>query len=260
MKDMKTKVTATFNEYIASFTKITPEQQRNFDIKRDHSLRVAAISETLAQKLGFTDDEINLAYICGLFHDIGRFRQLVEYNTFSDAKSVDHAELALSVIEENSLLIDMNDDDKEVVLIAIEQHNKIKLTGNLNEKQKRFAGLLRDADKLDIYKVLSDYYTDKKAVPNHTLTWELPAGNTVSPKVADEVLHNKLVSKANVVSEMDVKIMQLSWVYDINFKPSFDYLLRNRFLEKIYNSLPKNDRIIQIYRKVKVYSENKILK
>jgi hypothetical protein len=53
--------------------------------------------------------------------------------------------------------------------------------------------------------------------------------------------------------------MQLSWVYDINFKPTFEYLLKNRFLEKIYNTLPKKDIIIDIYRKVKVFAENKLL-
>lgn len=73
------------------------------------------------------------------------------------------------------------------------------------------------------------------------------------------MLAGKLVSKKNIVSEIDVKIMQLSWVYDFNFRPAFEYLLKNRYLENVYNSLPKNDLVIEIYRKIKVFAENKIM-
>jgi hypothetical protein len=68
-----------------------------------------------------------------------------------------------------------------------------------------------------------------------------------------------MVSKKNVLSEMDIKIMQLSWVYDLNFRPTFEYLVKNRYLESVYNSLPKNDLVIEIYRKIKVFTENKIM-
>ena len=75
--------------------------------------------------------------------------------------------------------------------------------------------------------------------------------------------HLKIVtinlSKKNIASEMDVKIMQMSWVYDFNFRSSIELLLKNRFLEIIYSTLPKNDLVIDIYRKIKVFTENKIL-
>jgi len=55
-----------------------------------------------------------------------------------------------------------------------------------------------------------------------------------------------------------VKIMQLSWIYDINFKASVEIILNNRYLEKIYSSLPKNDTVIDIYRKIKIFANNKL--
>ena len=53
--------------------------------------------------------------------------------------------------------------------------------------------------------------------------------------------------------------MQLSWVYDLNYRPSFELMMEKRYLEKIYNSMPKNDTVIEIYRKVKVFVENKFI-
>jgi len=53
--------------------------------------------------------------------------------------------------------------------------------------------------------------------------------------------------------------MQMSWVFDLNYKPSFEFLSKSRYLEAIYSTLPKNDLIIEIYRKIKVYTENRIL-
>jgi hypothetical protein len=103
------------------------------------------------------------------------------------------------------------------------------------------------------------YYSNPKATPNHTLTWEMPKGIAVSSAVAKQILSGSLVSKEKIENELDIKVMQLSWVYDVNFKASIEIMMKNRFLEKIYNSMPKNDKVIEIFRKVKVYTDNKFI-
>jgi HD superfamily phosphohydrolase YqeK len=247
-----------FDSYCDSFVGLTDDQNNNFNIKREHSKRVADFSVQLANKLDFSVEEQKLAYFIGLFHDVGRFRQLKEFNTFSDTKSVDHAEYSVDVLNEEGVLEMFKIESVDVVVTAIHNHNKLKLPEKISEQELKFAKLIRDADKIDILKVLTEYYSKRNGVANHTLMWELPKGSSVSKSVSKEILNEKLVSKENVVSEIDVKIMQMSWVYDINYRHSFEYLLKNRFLETIYNTLPKNDLIIEIYRKVKVYSENVI--
>lgn len=248
-----------FNRYVGSFKELTINQKNNFEIKKDHSLRVANISLFLAEKIDLTEDQSHIAYIIGLLHDLGRFKQIAEYDTLSDDKSVDHGELAVRILEEEADFEKMYKDYKNVILTAIQNHNKYKIQDGLTDEELLFAKLVRDADKLDIFKVLSDYYTNRKSSPNHTLSWDLPKGTVISPNVAKEVLAGKLVSKKNIASEMDVKIMQMSWVYDFNFRSSIELLLKNRFLEIIYSTLPKNDLVIDIYRKIKVFTENKIL-
>lgn len=258
MEDWKQELTTLFNSYFNSFSRLTEEQKKNFNIKKDHSYRVADLCEILAVNLGWEKEAIKTAYFVGLFHDIGRFGQLQKYNTFNDAKSLDHAEHSREIVESKilDLITILN---KDAALVAIKNHNKYELPKGLSGTELEFAKLIRDADKLDILKVLTEYYTNRNSIPNHTLTWELPKGVTVSKAVVKEILIGKLVSKKNVVSELDVKVMQMSWVYDLNFRSSFEILVKNRFLESIYNTLPKTDPVIDIYRKVKMFVENKFM-
>lgn len=259
MKEWVNISISKLESYVGSFTGLTENQKRNFEIKKEHSLRVADLSLFLAEKLEFTNEQCHAAYLAGLLHDIGRFQQLIEYNTFNDEKSVDHAELAIKIVEDGFFLDNIDNASRNLVLAAINNHNKYKIQDGLSEPEMAFAKLLRDADKIDILKVLSEYYSKRNTTPNHILTWDLPKGSTVSANVTKEVLSEKLVSKKNVVSELDVKVMQLSWVFDINYRSAIEYLLKNRYLENIYNALPKNDLVFDIYRKIKVFAENRIM-
>jgi len=248
-----------FDSYYKSFAKLNPGQIQNLEIKYDHSIRVADLCDKLSAKLGWSEEERTIACITGLFHDIGRFKQLAEFNTFSDTKSVDHARYSAEVLEEQHFLNELDAHQKSTVLTAINLHNKRQLPNDLSADEMKIATLLRDADKLDILKVITDYYTKPNSTPNHTLTWELPAGSVVTPAIVKQVLAGQQVDKVLVKNQLDIKVMQLSWVFDLNFKPSFQLLIEKRFLEKIYGTMPKNDTVIQIYRTIKVYTENKML-
>lgn len=259
MKDLVKYSVNWFNNYCNSFGNLTEAQQLNFGIKAEHSKRVAENALNLATRLQWQEEDIQIAFLTGLLHDVGRFTQLLEYNTFNDEQSVDHAVLSIKVLQEEKVLESFGNEVSEIVFAAIQNHNKFNIDNSLKGRELMHARLIRDADKLDILKILSEYYIKRNGQANHTLTWELPKGLSVSHEVAKEVLAGKMVTKKNVVSEMDVKIMQLSWVFDLNYKPTFEFLSNSRYLEAIYSSLSKNDLIIEIYRKIKVYTENRIL-
>ena len=259
MKELISVSTEWFNNYCNSFKNLTENQQLNFNVKKEHSQKVAELALLFSNKLEWTEDEQKNAFLVGLLHDIGRFKQLVDFDTFNDEKSIDHANSAVEILMGVSIFEDLNIANKELFFAAIANHNKFKIEEGLSGQQLLHAKLIRDADKMDILKVLTEYYLKRNVSANHSLTWDLPKGTIVSPAVTKEILSQKLVSKKNVLSELDVKIMQLSWVYDLNFRPTYEYLLKNRYLESIYNSLPKNDLVIDIYRKIKVFVENKIM-
>ena len=53
-------------------------QDENIDRKQQHSLRVMKISNQLAKELELNEEQIQLATLIGLLHDIGRFKQYTE--------------------------------------------------------------------------------------------------------------------------------------------------------------------------------------
>lgn len=248
-----------FENYIQSFKGLEEEQTRNFQIKRTHTFRVIENMEFLGNQVELSDEDRQLAVLIALFHDIGRFPQLIKYNTFDDAQSEDHAALGIGVLNEKDALVDLDEESRNLILIAIEGHNKFQLSSKLNEREKLFSKLIRDADKLDILKVITDYYANKNRQVNHTITWDYPDSSGISPAASEAIIKGLLVPKSAINNQNDIKIMQMSWVYDLNFKASFKLLNERRYMEKIYNTLPKKDEVFDIYRKIKIYTENQFL-
>lgn len=127
-------------------------------LKVEHTFHVASISERIAQSLKLSPSDIDLAWILGMFHDIARFEQLKQYDTFIDSQSVDHAEFGADLLF-NSRLIDdyLTPDDfsaeRKLMEQAIRLHNKLRLPDDLDERTRMFSQILRDADKIDIFRV-----------------------------------------------------------------------------------------------------------
>lgn len=66
------KVEDAFKEYTSHYD-ISDEKIK---LKVDHTYRVAALSERIANSLGLSDEYVELAWLIGMLHDIGRFEQL----------------------------------------------------------------------------------------------------------------------------------------------------------------------------------------
>lgn len=252
------KYNSFFESYFDSFNGLDPNQQRNFDIKKGHSFRVALLTGTIAGKANLDEEFKKLAYIAGLFHDIGRLPQFIKYNTFNDSVSADHAALSVEVAQKEGIFSELPPEFSEALCSAIFFHNKAEVPDNLAKATLTLANLLRDADKLDIFYVLCDYYETRNNEPNPTLTWELPNGFKISDEVAVALLPRKTVPKAAIKNQLDIKVFQMSWVYDLNFKASFRILSENRYIDRIYATIPKSERVIEYYRGLKIYIENRI--
>ena len=119
-------------DFIKEFDKFVS----NYDIgneriklKYNHSYRVMKLSEKYSKKIGFSKEDIELAKIIGLLHDIGRFEQVKLYNTFNDKESVDHALLGVKLLFEDGLISKFWDkeEDYEIIKYSILNHNKYLL-------------------------------------------------------------------------------------------------------------------------------------
>lgn len=51
-------------------------------LKLSHSIRVEQYAKQIAQSIELNDEDVEIATMIGLFHDVGRFEQIKRYNTF----------------------------------------------------------------------------------------------------------------------------------------------------------------------------------
>ena len=154
MDEILHEMHAWMHAYMRSYHTDDADVMLGIRLKEIHTGYVTANARALAQHLGCTPHDTALAEIIGLFHDVGRFRQYAVYQTFNDAQSEDHAELGLKVIAEHDLLSELCAADTELVRFAIKYHNKKEIPACDDRRKIFFAKLIRDADKLDIYRVL----------------------------------------------------------------------------------------------------------
>ena len=140
-----------FAEYTSHYNAADPKVK----LKIDHTYRVAALCERIANSLSLPPQDIDLAWLCGLLHDVGRFEQLRRYGTFIDAKSIDHALMSVTVLFEEGRLRDYIADTDEDALLrtAIRLHNAYRLPEEMDDRTRMFCQILRDADKIDILRV-----------------------------------------------------------------------------------------------------------
>ena len=122
-----------------------------------------------------------------------------------------------------------------------------------------FPRLIRDADKLDIYYVVTNYYEQYVRDPDgFKLELELPDIPECSQHVVDATLKGKKIDHSELRTLNDMKILQLGWVYDVNFPATLKRIKQRKFLEKIIDFLPKTENIEKIKTKVFEYVNSRI--
>lgn len=218
------------------------EYVKDFDCTKDivlrkveHTLRVADISLEIAKGLNLSEEEQKLAYIIGILHDIGRFRQIKLYNTYSDQKSkISHAKLGIEILfDENKIydFIDVRDYDS-IIKTAILNHSILKIEDGLTEKELLFSKIIRDADKLDIFDMFT--YDDLIAMG-------VDSGFNDSDNYSEIVLKsffdNKQVTRENHKYLLDWFINAIAFVYDVNFKESFNILKDRDYMSIILSNM-----------------------
>lgn len=243
-----------FRNYVKKFysdAEIDNETKINMKLKEVHTYRVYRNIAHISKSLNLKEEEINLAKAIALFHDIGRFEQLRQYKTFSDRKSENHSEIGLKILDEKGVLNLIEEKEREILITAIRFHN-VREIPDLNEKNLFFCRLIRDADKIDIFKVWIDYF-EHKSSHDPSYGMDLCNSDEYSHNIVSDILVNKISLLENVRTYNDIKLLLLTWIYDINFDPSLNLILKRRYIQKIFKILPKNKEMKKVFEHINFY-------
>lgn len=235
----------------------------NFNIKRkiDHSLRVMEISRKIAKSLNINEEEIDLATLIGILHDIGRFEQMRIYNTYNDDISIDHGNLGVEILKKDDYIRSYINEKKydNIIFTAIRNHNKYKIEENLAEKELLFSKIIRDADKIDIlYQATCITWANSiEQVENGRISKE-----SIKPFLEQRTINRKK-DLEKIEYPMNHLIIVLGFVFDINFDISYNILKETDYMNKIidrfnFKDIETRKLIEQISNIINTYIDRKI--
>jgi hypothetical protein len=234
-----------------------PDFDKYIELKYQHIHRVCHEINDLADSLNLSDEHKRLAEIIALFHDLGRFQQFALYKTFSDDKSENHSKLAIKILDENEMWDFIDREDEYIIRAAIMNHNTKFIDPRLEGDQLFFTQLIRDADKLDIYNLLIDYY-QTEGEKNSLLQLDLPDEPGINENHYQEILSGSTGSMSNMVTLNDFKLLQIGWIYDINFARTYQEIKDRKYLDQLFAVLPEDDKMTQLYSVANDFLENKL--
>ena len=216
---------------------------RNKDIlrKQKHSLRVMEISKQISNELKLNEEEIQISALIGLLHDIARFEQRKLYETFHDTKSFDHGDYGEKILEKDiRKYIETNQYDK-IIKTAVRNHNKFKIEDGLSEKENLFSKIIRDADKLDIfYEAVEMFWKGKEKQIEETV---------ILDKVIEQFKKRLTIKREDIEqgkNTINNVISIIAFIYDMNFKPSFEILKKENYINRILDRFNVKDEKTKI--------------
>ena len=235
-----------FERYTESYLS-NASNKAPYALKREHTFRVRDNIRCLGKALGLDAATLRLGEAAGLLHDVGRFPQFRDHGTFRDAVSVNHGLLGCETIKTQGVLDRLSHGERTHILAAVEYHNAYHLPLDMAPDALFLTRLVRDGDKLDILQVMGDkYQKDINSKENAFITMDLAQDGAVSPVLVEKIRQGQMLDNRQVSSLNDLKLLQLSWVFDFNFPSAYLLLEERNLMGQILSSLPQTEEILSL--------------
>ena len=222
------KARIAFKEYLSNFDN---QDNPGFNLKVVHTYHVVDNAVMISKKQGLSEEDTNLAALIGILHDIGRFDELKNLKKF-DSVGNDHAMFASKILFEEGLITNFIDTDKynNIIKKAIENHNKKQIEDGLSDKELLHAKIIRDADKLDNYRVKQEEKIEN-IFPGIVNSKEELENSLISDNVYNSVMKEECVDIKDRKYPLDYWICVLAFTFDLNFKETLLIVKENNYID-----------------------------
>ena len=227
-----------FDSYVIVFYTNEAEYDRNIQLKVEHTRKVSEVMDKLTAGEGLLPAAARIAQAVALLHDIGRFPQYRRWRSFRDRDSDNHARLAIEVIREQRLLDNVLPRERLLIEEAVRFHNLLEVPARLKSDTGMFLLLIRDADKLDIWRVFVEHFDTPPEKRASAALLGFPEKPGVSESCLEALSQRRIVNLNSVNSINDFKLLLISWVYNLNFKTSYCLLQESDFINRLLPGLP----------------------
>lgn len=237
-------------EYLEIFKKYIND---NYDLnnplinlKYHHTIRVATLMFEIGERLNLSDEGLKMAFLIGLFHDLGRFEEAVINNKF-DNLMFDHAAISNKILFGASFIktFDIKDDWYSVISKSIYNHNKKEIEGDMSKRELFYSKLIRDADKIDIINLM--------AKRNHSFE-AIPSKNVLLP-----YLYKQEIDLKDLNTKSDRVLLYLGFANNLYFTESKELLDEYGYLDEYVKSVLVKYELREYYNEIVVKLKRELM-
>ncbi|MBI5098398.1 MAG: HD domain-containing protein [Nitrospirae bacterium] len=247
-----------FSDFTKSFYSSNEEDQKNIMLKVDHTRNVCKNIIEITNDLSLDDNDKRLAETLALFHDVGRFPQYAKYKTFRDADSINHGLLGTKTLIHSDVLGQIPKDEQDLIKQVVKFHCALTIPKSINNKTLFFLKMIRDADKLDIWRVFIVFYEAPEEERASATAHNKPDTPEYSKDILLRINDRKIASYSKVKNINDFKLMKLSWVYDLHFNGSFRLLKERDYIKSLAQKLPQTNDILKAVAEINKYISERL--
>lgn len=196
-------------------------------LKERHTREVLDNARRIVREEEMPPAQARACLLAALYHDTARFEQYLRFRTFRDPDSFNHGQWGTRILKREPGPLHAEDArTRGVVLAAVGMHNRFALPARLPEDVRIATLVVRDADKLDILRIMEDELS-RSGEARRAAVLSLPDTPGIPcPRVTDAILADRNVTYADLRSVNDFRLLMGAWIRDMNFAGS-----RRRFLE-----------------------------
>jgi putative nucleotidyltransferase with HDIG domain len=242
-----------FTAYSEARTAECPGERMPLESKTEHTLKVSSYCARIASDEGLPESELMLAEAAGLLHDIGRFSQYIKYGTFLDSESENHGALGAKVIEKEGVLEFLPGKEMALLTKAVRFHNAFSMPKTKDPLEERILLILRDSDKLDVWRVMADNYESPDQSGGDVMLSGLEDSGSYNPDMLEDLAAGKKLRLGDAEHLNDLKLMHVSWARELKFRSSCRAALEAGEIKRVCATLPQTPEIKRVLEGVFEY-------
>lgn len=216
-------------------------------LKVEHTFRVFEHARRIVSTLPLDDatsswgedsSACRAAILAALFHDCGRFPQFKRYRTFLDAASVNHAVLSFQTMRDQGFLAQESSEVRHLAQCAVLLHNRYELSPKLDVQARFATDIVRDADKLDIFRIMVSYLTSALPEKDAVLLHVKDDPEKWSPSVVQDVLEGRIARYSDLRYVNDFRLLLGTWMDELRFSATRQTLADSGLMDEVLKQLP----------------------
>lgn len=244
-----------FEDYTGGIHSQDSETEANIDLKIAHTNRVRENIANIARSLGMNEGDQNLAQAIATLHDVGRFEQLRDFGSFNDRRTLDHALFGLRVINRSKVLCRLPERDRNLIRRSIWNHNKYRIPESEKAESVLFSKMIKDADKLDILGIVTEHLENRDHHPNKALDLGMADELRLTQDPVSDILQGTMVKIEGLRTLGDLRLLYLSWIFDINFPITMASIIEKGYLERLLSGISTQPEVMSVRDSLQAFLE-----